>query len=115
MTCSRTGRRGATDLARNQEDRMLGAPAGGGVTRRFVARQVPDALDVDALRADEVAEVADLDMVDVRRFVPGDGQEPRHRNPPAPHEREPDAPVREIGNETGRVSVRQRVGQYVEV
>src|SRR3546814_10322111 len=76
---------------------MLGAPAGGGVARRFVARQVPDALDVDALRADEVAEVADRDMVDVRRFVPGDGQQPRHRHPPAPQEREPDAPVREIG------------------
>src|SRR3546814_14565085 len=86
MTCSRTGRRGATDLARNQEDRMLGAPAGGGVARRFVARQVPDALDLDALCADEVAEVADRDMVDVRRFVPGDGEQPRHRPPPAPQE-----------------------------
>src|SRR3546814_3566350 len=50
------------------------------LARRFVARQVPDALDLDALCADEVAEVADRDMVDVRRFVPGDGEQPRHRH-----------------------------------
>src|SRR3546814_20604458 len=52
---------------------------------------------LNALRADEVAEVADRDIVDVGRYVPGNGQQPRHRHPPAPQEREPDAPVGEIG------------------
>ena len=76
---------------------MLGAPAGGGVARRLVAGQVPDALDLDPLGADEVAKIADRDMVDVRGFVPGDGEQPRHRHPPAPQQGKADAPVGEIG------------------
>src|SRR3546814_12551427 len=63
----------------NQEDRMLGAPACGGVARGAVAREEPGAFDRDAAAAQQVAEIADRDMVDVRGFVPGDRRSAERR------------------------------------
>src|SRR3546814_1855483 len=60
----------------------------------------PGAFDADSLVGDQLAEVADGDMVDVRRLVPGDGQQARHRHPAVPQQ-------------IGRASCRERVCQYV--
>src|SRR3546814_13708994 len=69
------------------------------------ALQEPLAVYGPAAILHQGAEIVHRDMVDVERVIPSVGQQPRHRHPPAPEQRQ----------QIGRASCRERVCQYVSI